>query len=562
MQDHVELWKSIVWQQHYNPLGAEWLSTLLAGAPVVVLLGLLAAGVSAIRSAAAGLATALAVAIFGYKMPADLAAAAAGFGACFGLFPIGWLVLAAVFFFRLQTESGAFDVVKRSVARLSPDRRMQALLVAFSFGAFIEGAAGFGTPVAVSSAMLIGLGFPGLQAAGISLIANTAPVAFGSLGIPVITLAKMIESDPARLSAVEMALSQMAGRQLPFFAVIVPMWLVAVLSGWRGVLQCLPAILVSGGSFGLLQFYVSNYYGPMAVDVVAGAGSLIALTLFLKVWQPREVFRLPNEAHGAALPQKDEIRTVVWAWTPWLALSLLVFAWALPDVKSKLKLLGRAHEVPRLHNAVARGPEVSKTQTPERAEYEFYPLSAAGTALFASAILSAFWLRVRPRLFFETFARTVWDMRVALGTIAMMLALAYVTKYCGSDATLGLAFTRAGWWYPFFAPMLGWLGVALTGSDTASNALFGGLQKITAERLGLDPILICASNSTGGVMGKMIDAQSIVVAAVATNEHGREGSILRFVFWHSITLAALVGLLTLAQAYWLAWMIPSVLLSP
>jgi lactate permease len=555
----------MVWQQHYDPLGAAWLSTLLAAAPVVVLLGLLAAGVSAIRSAAAGLATALAVAVLGYRMPAELAFASAGFGACFGLFPIGWLVLAAVFFYRLQVQSGAFDVVKRSVARLSPDRRMQALLVAFSFGAFIEGAAGFGTPVAVSAAMLMGLGFPGLLAAGVSLIANTAPVAFGSLGIPIITLAKMIESDPERLPAVEMALSAMAGRQLPFFAVIVPIWLTAVLSGWRGVRQCWPAILVCGGTFGLLQFLVSNFHGPTAVDVVAGAGSLLALALLLQWWQPKEVFRLPGDSvektRGETID--DPPRTVMWAWAPWAALSVFVFLWALPPVKSRMnQLVGTSVEVPRLHNAVARGLEVAKTPTPERAVYEFFPLTAAGTALFTAAVLSAFWLRVPAVDFFRTFGRTLWDMKVALATIAMMLALAYVTKYCGSDGTMGLAFTHAGWWYPFFAPMLGWLGVALTGSDTASNALFGGLQKITAEKLSLDPILICASNSTGGVMGKMIDAQSIVVAAVATNEHGKEGAILRFVFWHSIALACLVGLLTLLQAYSLAWMVPSMSPAP
>jgi len=549
-----------VWQQSYDPLSAVWLSTLLAASPVVVLLGLLAVGVTALRSAAAGLATALLVAVFGYRMPVDLVVAAAGNGAAFGLFPIGWLVLAAVFFFRLQVQSGAFDVVKHSVARLSPDRRMQALLVAFSFGAFIEGAAGFGTPVAVSAAMLIGLGFPGLLAAGLSLIANTAPVAFGSLGIPIVTLAKMIESDPQRLRAVETALSAMAGRQLPFFALIIPIWLIAVLSGWRGVKQCWPAILVCGGTFAVLQFLVSNFHGPTAVDVVAGAGSLAALAFFLRWWQPKEIFRLEGDSTDQAptAQPSDPRRTVLWAWTPWAVLSILVFLWALPQVKGVLASpeLGRSIEVPRLHNNVVRGPEVVKAPTPEKAVYEFFPLSAAGTALFLSALLSAAWLRASPKQFMAAFVQTFWDMRTALGTIALMLALAYTTKFCGSDATLGLAFTRAGWWYPFFAPLLGWLGVALTGSDTASNALFGGLQKITAEKLSLDPVLICASNSTGGVMGKMIDAQSIVVAAVATGEHGREGAILRFVFRHSIALAALVGVLTLLQAYWLAWMIP------
>ncbi len=551
------------WVQNYDPLGSQWLSTLLAAAPIVVLLGLLVAGVSAARAAFAGLATALAVAIFGFGMPASAALAAAGNGAAFGLLPIGWIVLAAVFLYQLTVRAGQFDVVKQSVAALSPDRRMQALLIAFSFGTFVEGAAGFGTPVAISAALLIGLGFSPLYAAGLALLANTSPVAFGALGTPIITLAKISGID-------EMALSQMAGRQLPLFSLIVPAWLVAVMSGWRGVVGCWPAILVCGGSFATIQFLMANFHGPTLVDVVGGLGSLGSLALFLRFWKPREIWRFPDEAPHAAASHAPTLTAwrVVYAWVPWAVLSLLVFLWGWPDFKTLLN--GGTTEKPNalagiskltfpvagLDGQVYRTRPVVEVPKAEAVIFDLNWLSATGTGIFLAAILSAAWLKIRPAEFLRQFGTTLVKMRLALWTIACMLAIALVTKYSGCDATLGLAFTRTGWFYPFFAPMLGWLGVALTGSDTSSNALFGSLQKITAEQLGLNPVLIVASNSTGGVMGKMIDAQSIVVAAVATEQSGGEGRILRFVFWHSVVLAALVGLLTLVQAYLVPWMIP------
>ncbi len=559
------------WVQLYDPLGNAWLSTLLAAAPIVVLLGLLVVGQSAPRAAIAGLAVALAVAVFGFGMPGEAAAASALYGALFGLLPIGWIVLSAVFLFHLTVRTGQFEVVKHSVAAISPDRRMQALLIAFSFGTFVEGAAGFGTPVAISAALMIGLGFSPLYAAGLALIANTSPVAFGALGTPITTLAKISGID-------EMALSQMAGRQLPFFSLIVPAWLVATMAGWRGVIGCWPAILVCGGSFAGIQFLTANFHGPTLVDVVGGLGSLMALAVFLRFWQPREVWRFPDEAESEANAAGLDLtrRQVAYAWMPWVLLSVLVFLWGAPQARTVLNggtpeqpnvLAGIsrvAWDVPRLDQHVYRTAPVvevpeggDRAAVPERAVYEFNWLSTTGSGIFIAAILTAFWLRVSPRDFAVEFVSTFYKMRWALLTIACMLALAFVTKYSGSDATLGLAFTRTGWLYPFFAPMLGWLGVALTGSDTSSNALFGSLQRITAEQLGLNPVLIVASNSTGGVMGKMIDAQSIVVAAVATGQNGGEGRILRFVFLHSIALACLVGLLTLAQAYWLPWMIPA-----
>lgn len=558
------------WVQVYDPLNSPVLSTLMAGLPIVMLLGLLVCGLSAHWSAVVGLLTALAVAIFGFGMPTGAALASAGYGACFGLLPIGWIVLSAVFLFHLTVHSGQFEVVKRSVAAISPDRRMQALLIAFSFGSFVEGAAGFGTPVAISAALMIGLGFSPLYAAGLALLANTSPVAFGALGTPILTLAQ-ISGLPV------MELSQLAGRQLPLFSFIVPAWLVATMSGWRGLVGCWPAVLVCGGSFAIIQFIMANYHGPTLVDVVGGLGSLGCLTVFLRFWQPKETWRFPDEPPATTHADERPLTRgqVAYAWMPWAFLSIMVFVWGWPDVKDFLN--GKTGEQPNalagvskvsfefagLHNAVYRTAPVAKVpegsdraEKPEKAVFDVNWLSATGTGIFLAAILTACWLRIRPGIFFLQFLTTLVKMRLALITIACMLALAFTTKYSGSDATLGLAFTKTGWWYPFFAPLLGWLGVALTGSDTSSNALFGSLQRITAQQLNLNEVLIVGSNSTGGVMGKMIDAQSIVVAAVATEQSGQEGQILRFVFIHSVVLACLVGLLTLAQAYWMPWMLP------
>jgi len=560
-----------IWVQSYDPFGSAWLSPLVAGVPILLLLGLLVVGLSAPFAALAGLVSALAVAIFAYQMPTGMAFASAGYGACFGLLPIGWIVLSAVFLYHLTVRTGQFEIVKRSVAAISPDRRMQALLIAFSFGTFIEGAAGFGTPVAISAALLIGLGFSPLYAAGLALIANTSPVAFGALGTPIITLAKVSGLD-------EMALSQMAGRQLPLFSLVIPAWLVGTMSGWKGVKGCWPAILVCGGSFAGIQFVTSNFHGPGLVDVLGGVGSLVVLAVFLRFWQPKQIWRFPDEApdetpaNAAPLSGKQ----VAYAWVPWALLSIMVFLWGWPSCKAMLNggtaerpnaLAGVSKltfDVPPLHEQVYRSGRVANrandsdpARDPEKAQYDLNWLSATGTGIFLAAVLSALWLRISPTVFLRQFLETAFRVRWALFTIACMLALAFTTKYSGADATLGLAFTRTGWLYPFFAPLLGWLGVALTGSDTSANALFGSLQRITAEQLGLNPVLIVASNSTGGVMGKMIDAQSIVVAAVATEQPGHEGRILRFVFFHSLLLASLMGLLTILQAYVFPWMIPA-----
>lgn len=585
----------MVWTQTYDPLGNLWLSTLVAALPVILLMALLASGrVTAHVAALVGLMVALVLAIFVYVpeqsditygervagwLPTMLAAAANG--AAFGLLPIGWIVLMAIFLYNLTVETGQFEIVKHSVAALSDDRRIQALLIAFCFGAFVEGAAGFGTPVAISAALMMGAGFKPLYAAGLALLANTSPVAFGALGTPIITLAQVTGLDT-------MDLSKMAGRQLPVFSLIVPAWLVWVMAGWRGVVGVWPALVVCGGSFAVVQFLIANFHGPWLVDVVGGLVSLVCLALFLKVWQPAQIWHFADERNDAkAMAQTTHTSgQVFFAWVPWLLLTVFVFVWGLPQVKSTLGTPGgdlkrafakgdaavEAHatfvmvQVPALHDRIARGTEVVRESKPEAAIYDVNWLSATGTGIFCAAVLSAFWLRVAPVSFLRIFGNTCWRMRWPLLTISCMLAIAYTTRYSGMDATMGLAFTRTGWLYPLFAAMLGWLGVALTGSDTSSNALFGSLQTITASKLvdqGILPlgerqamVLLAAANSTGGVMGKMIDAQSIVVAAVATGQHNQEGPILRFVFWHSLVLAILMGILVLLQAYLFSWMIP------
>jgi lactate permease len=572
------------WTQNYDPLGSPLLSTLLAALPVVLLLGMLASGrIPAHLAALAGLLAALLVAVFVFTPDeVDLPhhpgvgewgltmLTAAGHGAAFGLFPIGWIVLAAIFLYTLTVETGQFEVVKHSVTSLSNDRRLQALLIAFCFGAFVEGAAGFGTPVAISAALLMGAGFRPLHAAALALIANTSPVAFGALGTPITTLAQVSRPAGVAEKAWEMQLSQMAGRQLPFFSLLIPAWLVWTMAGWRGVVGVWPALLVCGGSFALAQFLAANFIGPALVDVAGGLISLTALALFLRLWQPARPWQFPDEAAVPAQPQgpRHTRRQVVHAWVPWLLLSLLVFLVGVPQVRGWLDGVSSfTFNVRGLDQAISRNVPVVAKPRPEEAVFKFNWLSATGTAIFAAAVLSALWLRVPPRRFLRLFALTCYRMRWPLVTIAGMLALAYVTRYSGMDATLGLAFTATGVFYPFFAALLGWLGVALTGSDTSSNALFGSLQKITAQdlyRSGVLPLrddtqavlLLATANSTGGVMGKMIDAQSIVVSAAATQQTGQEGAILRFVFWHSLVLAALMGLLVTAQAYLLTWMIP------
>ncbi|HVZ64506.1 MAG TPA: L-lactate permease [Lacunisphaera sp.] len=545
----------MTWTQNYTPVGHSLAaSAVFAGAPAVVLLCLLAFfHVRAHRAALAGLATVLVVAIAIYHMPARLALAAAGYGALYGLLPIGWIILNVIFLYDIAVRTGQFEIMKQSIAGLSADRRIQVLLIAFCFGAFIEGAAGFGAPVAISAAMLIGIGFRPLQAAALSLIGNTAPVAFGSLGIPIISLAQVTGLPLAGLSA-------MVGRQLPIFSLIIPFWLIAALAGWRAMREVWPACLTAGLVFSVVQALVSNFHGPWLAAPASALAGLGALLLLLRFWQPRTLWRFPEEdAAGAPDPRAGGPtgRAVFRAWSPWLILTLVVLVWALPVTKAALKGVWETTiAIPALHNVVLKAPPLVTEFKPEAALYTLNLLSATGTAPLLSALLAGLLLGLGPAQLASTYLRTIWRVRLSLLTISCMLALAFTSRYGGLDSTLGLAFASSGALFPFFSPVLGWLGVALTGSDTASNVLFGNLQQVTAQQVGIPPLLAAASNSTGGVMGKMIDAQSIVVAGVATGQQGQEGTILRSVFWHSLVLAALVGLLVLLQAYVFPGVVP------
>ena len=532
------------WPQIYDPFGALGVSTLIAAIPVVVLLGTLALlKWHAHNAALAGLAAALVVAIGAFHMPVPMALATAGYGAAYGLFPIGWIVINVIFLYQLTNDRGLFTVLRESITHVTDDRRLQLLLVAFSFGAFFEGAAGFGTPVAVTGAILMGLGFSPLAASGLSLIANTAPVAFGALGTPIIALQSVTDLDLLKLSA-------MVGRQLPLFSVIVPFWLVWAFAGFRGMLAVWPAILVAGLAFAVPQFLVSNFHGPWLVDVVAAVASMAALAAFLKVWKPASVWRLDSDAGDTSAPVKPAPGLVLRAWLPWIILSVLVFVWGLPQTKAWFDGLTTVRvPVPYLHNLVERVPPVVATARTEPALFALNWLSATGTGIFVAAILAGLIMGCSIGEMARTYLRTLRLVKFSLVTIAAMMAVGFTTRYSGLDATLGLAFAQTGVLYPFFGTMLGWLGVALTGSDTSSNVLFGSLQKITAEQLDLSPTLMAAANSSGGVMGKMIDAQSIVVASTATRWYGHEGDILRYVFFHSVALAALVGGLVMLQAY-------------
>ena len=544
-----------MWNQVYDPFDSAVLSTLAAALPVVSLLVLIASGkVKAHYAAVIALVVAVLVAIFLFTMPAGLALRAAVLGAVAGFFPIGWIVLNVIFLYRLTVATGAFATLSQAIGGVTRDRRLQLLLIAFSFGAFFEGASGFGTPVAVTGAILIGLGFSPLAASGLSLIANTAPVAYGALGTPIAGLASVTGLDPYLLGA-------MVGRQLPFFSLIVPFWLIWAFAGRRGMLEIWPAILVCGLSFAIPQFLISNFINPWIVDVGASLISMGCLIGFLKIWQPKELWLSPalrtrdDSASSAppVAPAKTDTLTsaaVLRSLLPWIIVCVILLIWGTGWFKSLVNpIFTWNYPVGGLHNVVQKVPPVVAKPLPEAAVFAFTYISFTGSGMLLAAIISGFVMGFSPAKLVIEYGRTIKICAYSLITISAMLAIGTLTRYSGIDATLGLAFAGAGVLYPFFGTLLGWLGVALTGSDTASNVLFGGLQKITAEQLGLSPILMSAANSSGGVMGKMIDAQSIVVASTATNWFGHEGSILRFVFFHSIALACLVGILVTLQAY-------------
>lgn len=544
-----------MWNQIYNPLDNAALSTIAAAVPVVTLLVLIASGkVKAHLAAIIALIVANVITIAIFTMPWGMSIRASLLGVVVGFFPIGWIVLNVIFLYRITVETGRFELLQRAIGGVTTDRRLQLLLIAFAFGAFFEGASGFGTPVAITGAVLIGLGFSPLAASGLSLIANTAPVAYGALGTPIQGLASVTGLDPYVLGA-------MVGRQLPVFSLIVPFWVVWAFAGWRGMKDVWPAILITGISFAVPQFVISNYINPWIVDIGASLISMGCLILFLKVWQPRELWLSPalrghDESAATMAPAKPLDTTKLsqgelWsALLPWIIVCVVMLIWGNGAFKTWANsIFTWNYPVPELHNMINKVPPVAAKPTPEAAVFSFTYLTFTGTGMLIAAIISGFLMGFSPVKMIAEYGRTIKLCAISLITISAMLAIGTLTRLSGVDATLGLAFAATGVLYPFFGTLLGWLGVALTGSDTASNVLFGNLQKITSEQLGLSPVLMAAANSSGGVMGKMIDAQSIVVASTATNWYGHEGSILRYVFLHSIVLACLVGLLVTLQAY-------------
>jgi len=582
----------MTWTQVYDPLGMWWLSTLVAALPIIVLFTLLAGlQVRPHWCAIAGAFTAAVVATLVFKMPLALAAMSFGYGVAFGILKIAWIVLAAVYLYDISVETGQFEIMKESIAGITPDRRLQVLLVAYCFGAFIEGAAGFGAPVAIAGAFMIGLGFRPFHAAALNLIANTAPVAWGAIGTPVHTLAAVTAMSESDINA-------MIGRILPITGIIVPFWLVKAMVSWSETWEVAPAILVVGISFSVTQWFWSNHVDSNLVDIMGAVVSIVCTVAFLHFWKPKKIWRFDYDKEDAkvALPTKDvadqfggewtareydgyiaprkySAGQVMKAWMPFAILSLFVLAWGLKQVKGPLNLAttpsfkvmmadGKVRpgppgwDVPYLHNAITRAAPVVAKPTPEPARYDFNWLTATGTGCFLAALVAGTLLGVSPIGLMKIFWKTLVRMRLAMIAISFMLGLAFVTRYSGLDAVLGLAFTRTGWFYPFFGTFLGWLGVALTGSDTSSNALFGSLQKITSQQLGIDPVLMTAANSAGGVMGKMVDAQSITIATSATNQVGNEGIIFRFVFWHSIALGTIVGLIVMMYAYVFPQLVP------
>lgn len=536
------------WNQIYDPLNSWPLSTVVAALPVLTLFFVLVVLKKRVWvSALCGMLMAIGLALLVFKMPAPLVAASAAHGVIFGILRIAWIIIASMFLYNVAVETGQFQVMKDSIASLSSDKRLQLILIAFCFGAFLEGTGGGGAPVAIAGSFLIGLGFPPFQAATLCLVANTAPVAWGGVGNPIRVLAGVTGLD-------EMTLSAMTGRILPPLSFILPLWLVRSMVGWRQTREVWPALLVSGLSFAGMQFYWSNYQDNSLVDVVSALFSLLVMVAFLKFWRPRNVMRV-DETAAANLPHHS-FGTILKGWSPFLLASVFIFIAGYPALNKYLTFASWKQPMPLLHNTVLKVPPVAPTPTPEAAIVDWNLLSLPGTAIFIGTILASLWLGLSLLRTLQILAQTFKELIPSLLAISFMVGLAYVTRYSGMDTVMGLSLTKTDLLYPFFGTMLGWLGVALTGTDAGSNALFGNLQKVTAEQLGISPVLMASANSAGGVMGKMIDAQSIVVAGSATQQIGNEAAIFKAVFWHSITLASLVGLIVMLYAFVFQWIIP------
>ena len=562
------------WQQIYDPMGNIWLSSAIALIPIIFFF--LALAVFRLKGSVAGTITvvlALLVALFLYQMPLTLALSSAIYGFFYGLWPIAWIIIGAVFLYKVTVKTGQFDIIRSSILSLTEDQRLQMLLVGFAFGTFLEGAAGFGAPVAITAALLVGLGFKPLYAAGLCLIVNTAPVAFGAMGIPIIVA--------GQVSGVEThAISQMVGRQLPFIVPIVLVWIMAIMDGWRGVRETFPAIVVGGGSFAIAQFLTSNYIGPELPDITAAIASLVSLTLLFKVWQPKHVFRFENQVDGknqmgdtksvsAPLPTTHySPAQIIKAWMPFAILTAMVSLWSIKPFKDLFVKGKDGHpdgalvdmvmsiNVPYLHNAVQKLPPVVTKITDYAAIYKFDWFSATGTAIMLAAIISIVMLKMRPKEALSTFGETIKELRTPIYSIGMVLAFAFIANYSGLSATLALALAHTGKAFTFFSPFLGWLGVFLTGSDTSANALFAALQATTAQQIGVPEVLLVAANTSGGVTGKMISPQSIAIACAATGLVGKESDLFRFTVKHSIIFTIMMGVLITLQAYVVPWMIP------
>jgi len=537
----------LTWTQAINPFDNLGISALVAAIPIIFMF--IALGGLRMKGHYAGLgavALALLVAIMAFGMPAKYALLSTLYGAMFGILPIGWIIVTAVFLYNITVKTGQFEIIKDSIASITDDRRLQALLIGFSFGAFLEGAAGFGTPVAITAAMLVGLGFNPLYAAGLCLIANTAPVAWGAIGIPVITAGAVTGIDA-------MAISQMTGRQLPLLSVFVPFWLVFIMAGWKGAKEVMPAILVSGISFAVMQWYSSNYLSPMLPDILSSLTSIVCLVLFLRIWKPQNTWRFADEPQATLTVRRHSPGVILKAWSPFIVLTILIADWGLKPVKALLDTVSIKYVFEGLDKMILVGGK------PLAVVYNFNWLSATGTSILLAAVVTAFILRVGPGQFFKILGETLFNLRFAIITVASVLGLAYVANWSGMTTTMGKAFTVTGMAFPFVSAFLGWLGVFLTGSDTSSNALFGNLQKVTAESMGINPVLTVATNGAGGVAGKMISPQSIAVGCASTGLIGREGDLFRFTLPHSLFFTSLVGLIALSQAYLFPWMIPPAL---
>ena len=549
-----------IWQQNYDPLGNIWLSSLVALIPILFFFfALIKLKMKGYLAATLTVVLALLVALFLYQMPVAQALAAVVYGFLYGLWPIAWIIVAAVFVYKISVKTGQFDIIRASILSITPDQRLQMLIVGFSFGAFLEGAAGFGAPVAITAALLVGLGFNPLYAAGLCLIVNTAPVAFGAMGIPIIVAGQVTGLD-------SFAIGQMAGRQLPLLTLIVLFWIMAIMDGWRGVKETWPAVMVAGGSFAVAQFLSSNFLGPELPDIISSLASLISLTLFLRVWKPVRIFRFADAGakQGDALtpPQTYRLSQIVRAWMPFLFLTATVTLWSIPPFKALFTQGGALYEwvlnipVPLLNGLVVRVPPVVSSATPYPALYKLDLISATGTAILIAAIAAMIFLRMKPRAGLQTFAATLKELALPIYSIGMVLAFAFISNYSGLSATLALALAHTGHAFTFFSPFLGWLGVFLTGSDTSSNALFAALQATTAQQIGVSDVLLVAANTTGGVTGKMISPQSIAIACAAVGLVGRESDLFRFTVKHSLIFTCMVGLITTLQAYVFPWMIP------